>query len=41
MDEVCVKGDNEGIFYFCENHITGPKGQFLEGIDRYSPLTLE
>ncbi len=41
MNEVCVKGDNEGIFYFCENHITGPKGQFLEGIDRYSPLTLE
>ena len=39
--EVCVKGDNEGIFYFCENHITGSKGQFLEGIDRYSPLTLE
>ncbi len=39
--EVCVKGDHEGIFYFCNHHLPGPKGQFLEKVDRFSLFTIE
>lgn len=33
--EVCVKGENEGIFYNCSHHDPGAEGLFLEQLERF------
>jgi hypothetical protein len=37
IDEVCVKGENEGIFYNCEEHTSYLSEQpiFLEQLERF------
>ena len=35
MHEVCIKGESEGIFYLCDNHITGPKSLFIERMNQF------
>jgi hypothetical protein len=35
MREVCVRGENEGIFYNCEPHDPGATSRFVERLDRY------
>ncbi|TET54688.1 MAG: MBL fold metallo-hydrolase, partial [Actinobacteria bacterium] len=35
IKEVCVKGENEGIFYFCKEHAPDPDTEFREKVDRF------
>lgn len=38
ITEVCIKGENEGIFYNCNHHDTGSNAEphFLERLERYN-----
>lgn len=34
--EVCIKGEKEGIFYFCKEHAPDPDTEFREKIERFN-----
>jgi hypothetical protein len=36
MTEVCVKGENEGIYYFCKEHVPDPDTEFREKVERFN-----
>jgi len=36
ITEVCIKGENEGIFYFCKEHAPDPDTEFRERVERFN-----
>jgi hypothetical protein len=40
ISEVCVKGENEGVFYNCEVHepLAQPRPVWIERVERYDPF---
>ncbi len=36
ITEVCVKAENEGIFYFCKEHVPDSEKEFREKVERFN-----